>query len=920
VTTTSFQAEFVWLKDNPQFEQRPASILEFLGPDYLNIEHNVRPILKQILIDIFGTETNPDRIARYEQGIFTGGIGVGKTTLASIIIPYMAHWVLCLKDPQGHFGMMAGTRIAFMQMSTSETQAKEVVFGDIKARIDNSPWFKKNYPYDKAFKNQFRFPKDVWIIPGDSAETTFEGYNILGGILDEADSHKITKNKDYADQGYTTIHGRITSRFQDRGFLLIVGQMKKASGFAAKMYRKMRQDPKAYTSLITIWESMGWEKFLNPDGSRASFWYDTQRYVFTTKDLAALQGFPSHIIEVPLVYERDFLNSPQKALRDLAGRPPEVNSPLFHDPSKIDLCRTAYIERYGNFVPVDANNNFHDGLRAQNSVPRVGHIDIAFSPDGDALGLAIAHVAEMVTYDDERKPFIIFDLVMRIQAPPGRELYLGDIRQLIYQLKYDRKFNITKITTDGFQCIVGDMIIPTLDGQNRTIAELAQSHPKGGFWTYSYSHATGRIVPGRCVKAWKTGTKPVLEVLLDNGEVVKTTCDHRFMMRDGSYREARDLRPGDSLMPLYRDVTPDDWKGLQGYERVMQPGRKSGGRWQYTHRMVAPPLRKGEIVHHKDFGKRNNAPENLEVMTIHDHRVLHAKAIWEQPGHREKMSRVVSESNKRRTGLDARRRRRDVTIEMLEPFRGYSWRIPAKELGVSQDLIYSRVREAGFNGWNDFSYGEINGRCVPEPVTYRRRDRSNHKVVSVTDCGETEDVYDLSIDEHHNFAIGAGVFIHNSTDMRQQLQRRRIMTEVLSADRTTLPFFDLHDAVVEGRVAIPPYMVPTSPADPTLMDIVYKELSQLQDEGSKIDHPPDGSKDVADAIACVVSSIMGDPRFHRRMSSVNPMGSQEGVDGASNGRMSPSSHPAFVGGTPRAPIAPRVDTDPIQWRPPTRRM
>jgi hypothetical protein len=372
----------------------------------------------------------------------------------------------------------------------------------------------------------------------------------------------------------------------------------------------MRQDPKAYTSLITIWESMGWEKFLNPDGSRASFWYDTQRYVFTTKELAGLQGFPAHIIEVPLVYERDFLNSPQKALRDLAGRPPEVNSPLFHDPSKIDLCRTLYTDRHGGFVPVDPQNRFHDDLRAQNSVPRVGHIDIAFSPDGDALGLAIAHVAEMVKYDDERKPFIVFDLVMRIQAPPGRELFLGDIRQLIYELKYDRKFNITKITTDGFQ----------------------------------------------------------------------------------------------------------------------------------------------------------------------------------------------------------------------------------------------------------------------------------------------------------------------STDMRQQLQRRRIMTEVLSADRTTLPYFDLHDAVVEGRVAIPPYMVPTSPADPTLMDIVYKEMSQLQDEGSKIDHPPDGSKDVADAIACVVSSIMGDPRFHRRMSSVNPMADDQGGESGSNGRMSPSTHHAFVGAAPRAPIAPRVDTDPIQWRPPTRRI
>jgi hypothetical protein len=35
----------------------------------------------------------------------TGAIGIGKTTIASIILPYMCHWVLCLKDPQKFFGL-----------------------------------------------------------------------------------------------------------------------------------------------------------------------------------------------------------------------------------------------------------------------------------------------------------------------------------------------------------------------------------------------------------------------------------------------------------------------------------------------------------------------------------------------------------------------------------------------------------------------------------------------------------------------------------------------------------------------------------------------------------------------------------------------------------------------------------------------
>src|SRR5690242_21146810 len=118
-------AAFQWLKDNPAFEERPASIDQFLGEGYLNIAAGVRPGVRAALIDIFGEESNGHSIARVQRAIFTGAIGIGKTTLASIALPYMCHWVLCLRDPQAFFNLLPGSRIAFMQMSTSEDQAKE---------------------------------------------------------------------------------------------------------------------------------------------------------------------------------------------------------------------------------------------------------------------------------------------------------------------------------------------------------------------------------------------------------------------------------------------------------------------------------------------------------------------------------------------------------------------------------------------------------------------------------------------------------------------------------------------------------------------------------------------------------------------------------------------------------------------------
>src|SRR5688500_1799774 len=126
--------ELRWLQDNPEFEERPATIEEFLGADYLDAERWVRRGVREALIEIFGTEVTRHRLARVKRAMFTGAIGIGKTTFASIALPYMAHWVLCLKDPCEFFNLMPGSRIAFMQMSTSEDQAAEVVFGDIKAR------------------------------------------------------------------------------------------------------------------------------------------------------------------------------------------------------------------------------------------------------------------------------------------------------------------------------------------------------------------------------------------------------------------------------------------------------------------------------------------------------------------------------------------------------------------------------------------------------------------------------------------------------------------------------------------------------------------------------------------------------------------------------------------------------------------
>lgn len=464
----SWLEELQWMQENPAFEERPATIHDFVWSEkYLNIGKRVRPGVMKLLEDIFGDVVSGKRLSQYQRCMFTGAIGVGKTTFASIAIPYMAHWVLCLKDPQEFYELLPGSRIAFMQMSTTRDQARQVVFGDIIARIENCRWFREKYPHDPNWKTQIRWEKkNVWILPGDSKETTFEGYNILGGILDEADSHTITKDKDYAEVGYDTINGRIQSRFVDnspesvggnKGLLIVVGQMKKQNGFAHKIYKQLLDDEHALVERMTIWESFGWDKYMNSNGTRNSFFYDVRTRQFVQDWLGPQIVDDKNVIEIPRIYWAQFKSAPEKSLKDLAGIPPSAEDPFISQPHKIEVAQEKWKQMYDNQVAVTDScvnptlNEWVGTGKWTDSRKRVAHIDIAYSAEGDAAGIVIGHVDSLVENDQgELKPFIVIDVIIRLKAPAGGEVQISDLRRFIYEL-VARGVRIYKVTLDGFQ-------------------------------------------------------------------------------------------------------------------------------------------------------------------------------------------------------------------------------------------------------------------------------------------------------------------------------------------------------------------------------------------------------------------------------------------------------------------------------------
>jgi len=193
-------------------------------------------------------------------------------------------------------------------------------------------------------------------------------------------------------------------------------------------------------------------------------------------------------------------------------------------------------------------------------------------------------------------------------------------------------------------CLVGDTKIMLLDGTDICIRDLVGNY-KDKF-VFSCNNM-GEIVPGKIIDAWKVkDADEIVEITLDNDEVIKSTLDHRFMLRDSSYKEAQKLCIGESLMPLYYTICDSDLVP----ERVdlLYHGRpmifdNNEYEWRPLHRVVAQHYVNNlynKVVHHKDFNKLNNHPDNLQIMSEQEHKSLHMKEMWKDKDFRLKMEEL----------------------------------------------------------------------------------------------------------------------------------------------------------------------------------------------------------------------------------------------------------------------------------------
>ncbi len=269
-------------------------------------------------------------------------------------------------------------------------------------------------------------------------------------------------------------------------------------------------------------------------------------------------------------------------------------------------------------------------------------------------------------------------------------------------------------------CLDGNSLIHTTEGKI-PIKNLVGKHP----YVYSCDTETKKIHIIKADNVFISGNnREIIRVWLDNDNYIDCTEDHRFLLSNCEYKQANDLKLGDSLMAFKKVLggthNTDIIIGCtNGYSRKEQD-------------VVAEDILNVNVdyttfIHHKDENHQNNNPENLEVVTRSTHQYFHLDGLYEG-------TKKLAEFRKGKT---------------LEEIYGED---KAKQIKEKQSSARQNIKP-----WNENLIGEEYKEHYKNGF---KNQYENHKVIRIEKMGNVNDVYDISLPKYHNFVVN-GIFVHN---------------------------------------------------------------------------------------------------------------------------------------------------------------
>lgn len=231
-------------------------------------------------------------------------------------------------------------------------------------------------------------------------------------------------------------------------------------------------------------------------------------------------------------------------------------------------------------------------------------------------------------------------------------------------------------------CLAGNTKISTPFGQ-KTIKELYETKKNQKFLVYCYDFEKQDYNLGWAYDVRITKTAETVKVYFDNREYIECTADHRILLRNGTWKQAGDLKFHDELMPFYRLKANQDLtkSKINQFPRI------------YTHQ-------KGWI-HERQFIEQFKAEKDLE-----------------------KYEKINETTRLITLGLKCK----DVATITKVDLRTTKYRLSKNGFSV-KEMKYLK--------------------------TYKDR-----RIVMAVEKGSVQEVYDMTVEKHHNFATDS-IIVHN---------------------------------------------------------------------------------------------------------------------------------------------------------------
>src|SRR3989338_8008414 len=159
-------------------------------------------------------------------------------------------------------------------------------------------------------------------------------------------------------------------------------------------------------------------------------------------------------------------------------------------------------------------------------------------------------------------------------------------------------------------CFSGNIEIALADGRNVSFKDLVKEYNRGKknfCYTIKKDGSIGieSITNPRITKT----NAEVIRIILDNEKDIICTPNHKFMLRNGDYKEAKNLTKEDSLMPLNKKISKIEGRiTIDGYEMVWDPRKE----WIFTQ-MLTKTLHRADIK--QKAAEAHKSPEYKEKMS-----------------------------------------------------------------------------------------------------------------------------------------------------------------------------------------------------------------------------------------------------------------------------------------------------------------